>query len=125
MFTQQNDITETRLHAWKLFFDSEQSIAMGRGALVSVNDPRLVPVGGAREVWDVDAVVNAAIASGASNLIDLAELVDLMADNYLMREDAQCHEKMMQDDDQNRVTAPRKAPLAVSMAELDAALDGL
>ncbi len=125
MLNPSKQIIETRLHSWKLFFESAQSEAMGHGALLSGNDPRLAPENGALDGWDVDAVTDAAIASGDTDLIDLAELVDLHAENFNIRAADELHAAMMQDDDaENYVRIPRTGPPAVTMAELEAALAG-
>ncbi len=125
MLNPSKQIIETRLHSWKLFFESAQSEAMGHGALLSGNDPRLVYVGAPVETHCVDAVIDAAIASGDTDLIGLAELVDLHAENYLTRMDDELHAAMVQDDDdENYARVPRTGPPAVTMAELEAALAG-
>jgi hypothetical protein len=126
MLNPAKQIIETRLHSWKLFFESEQSEALGHGALLSANDPRLIHAGAPLETHDVDALLDAAVETGDRELMALAELVDLMALNYIMRTDDDMHTAMMQDDSDDATPAPvaRTCPAPVTLDELDAALAG-
>ena len=118
-------IIETRLQSWKLFFESEQSAASGRGPLLAGNDPRLIYVGAPLETHCVDAVIDAAIETGDLDLIDLAELVDMMAVNNILQTNNTMHAALMQDEDDTQmgpVAGTRAA--RITMAELEAALRG-
>jgi len=127
------DIIETRLHQWRLFFESEQAHAVGFGTVLAHNDPRLVHDDADPKTCDVDAVTEAAAHAGIKYddqaLIELAELVDMMAINYLMREDEELHAAMMFDDpsDDPGYVQPRRIQMSAQdraelMAELDSVL---
>ncbi|OQW88317.1 MAG: hypothetical protein BWK72_08470 [Rhodoferax ferrireducens] len=135
MRTPSKEIIETRLHQWKLFFESEQARSTGFGTVLADNDPRLIQEGADPKTCDVDAVTEAAARLGVElndlPLIELAELVDMMATNYLWREDDELHAALMQDDPElepdcepppaaNPMTPEERATLH---AELDAILD--
>jgi hypothetical protein len=125
---QTKEITETRLHGWKLFFESEQSEANGNGELRAGDDPRLVATGADYETHGVDAVVcnamQAAIETGDVALFDMAELVNMLADNYVARLNSKVADTLMRDD---AVEPPIRYDhvQGVTLAELDAALAGV
>jgi hypothetical protein len=106
-----NEIIETRLNMWKVFFET------GRDTL---------PPNATAEIYDVDAVIDSAIESRDGELMGLAELVDLMAQNYILKADNADHGAMMQDDPTDSIDyAPStRTGGSVTMAELDAVLAG-
>lgn len=125
MLHPSKEIIETRLHSWKLFFESEQSEAMGHGALVSGNDLGLIYVGAPVGTHCVDAVIDAAIASGDPDLIDLAELVDMHAENFLASMDADTTLQAGAVGARGYVPERRTGSPAVTTDELNAALSGM
>ncbi len=126
MNTPTMEIIETRLNQWKLFFESEQAKALGFGTVLAHDDPRLIQDGADPETCDVEYEINAASLDGGPDLIDLAELVAMMAINYEARMDREAHAAMMQDDpaDSDDFVPHPRAGGSVTMTELDAALAG-
>jgi hypothetical protein len=129
MTTPNKEIIETRLNQWKLFFESEQARAVGFGTVLAFDDPRLIQEGADPETCDVEYVIKAATMLDAPDLVDLAELVAMMAINYERRTDCEYHAAMMQDDPADSVEyvrTPREGGKrlgSVNPAELDAILD--
>ena len=99
----------TRLNMWRVFFTT------GVGT---------VPIGAPESEYGVDQLVALAIMTRDLYITELAELVNLMADNYTRKMDLDIFDALMQDDPEDSA-APmpiREGPLSFTMEELDAAL---
>lgn len=68
--------------------------------------------------YDYEVLAELALESGEPDLMERAELVCLMAQNYIKRLDTEIFDLLMQDD------VPVRKAERVTMAELDAALLG-
>lgn len=124
MQTLSIELIETRLAQWRLFFESEQTRAVGFGTVLEENDPRLIQPGTDPESCDVENLIKSASVAGDPDLIELAELVGMLAQNYITRINNAMHDTMMQDGDD---TTPCRIPRlpVITTEELEAALSGV
>ena len=81
------------------------------------------PTGATGVEYDIDHLMDLAHMTNVPHIIELAELVGLMADNYTRKMDLDIFDALMQDDTALRLHARNRATPSM-MAELDAVLAG-
>lgn len=99
----------TRLNMWRVFFTT----GVDRS-----------PPGATDAEYGVDQLIDLARMANVPHLVELADLVELMADNYTRRLDLHMSKALMQDEPAP-VAQVRKAHARVTLEELDAALAGV
>lgn len=97
---------KVRLTMWKTFFETMRDDT---------------PTGATDTEYGLDNLIELARQGNDSHLHDLADVCELMAQNYILRENNRIAELLMRDDESDAPPASTK-PMAFTMDELDAAL---